>query len=240
MTYIEYINSIISSRGQWNIGANQYFEGHHIIPKCLGGTGNPRKKDANIIWLYPEEHYIAHKLLAEENPDNKKIALAWSMMIWPHGNDGRQYKVSAEDYARCKRLMSRTLKNHMVSDSSRKKMSESQKKRFENLEERKRAGSCHIGVKLTDEHKKKISKANHGKKWSSESREAAGIKIYCVELNKIYNSGAEAFREVKKIDQNETAYKNGSQNILLACRGIRKSAYGLHWKFADDVAADRK
>ena len=27
----------------------EYFEGHHIVPRCLGGTGNARKKDPNII-----------------------------------------------------------------------------------------------------------------------------------------------------------------------------------------------
>lgn len=32
-TYKEYIQSIIDTRGQWNIPENEYYEGHHIIPK---------------------------------------------------------------------------------------------------------------------------------------------------------------------------------------------------------------
>lgn len=54
----------------------EYFEGHHIVPRCLGGAGSARKKDPNVVWLYPEEHFVAHKLLAEENPGDEKLALA--------------------------------------------------------------------------------------------------------------------------------------------------------------------
>ena len=36
-----------------------YKEGHHIVPKCMGGTDD---KD-NLVDLTPEEHYLAHQLL---------------------------------------------------------------------------------------------------------------------------------------------------------------------------------
>lgn len=150
------------------------------------------------------------------------------MMVWPKGSADRRYEISAEDYAKCRVMLSESKKGHIVSDKARQKMSESQKKRFENPKERKRAGACHVGTSLTETHKKKISEANRGRKWSAEARAAVGIKVRCIELNKVYNSGVEAFRDIKRIDQNETADKNGSQNILLTCRGIRKSAYGYH------------
>ena len=65
--YYQYLNNIIDNRGQWNIPEDEYKEGHHIILRCFGGTGNTHSKDPNIIWLYPSEHYIAHKILAEDN-----------------------------------------------------------------------------------------------------------------------------------------------------------------------------
>lgn len=132
MTYKEYINKIIETRGQWNIPSGQYFEGHHIIPRCLGGTGNPRKRDNNIIWLYPEEHFTAHKLLALENPTNKKLILAWSMMIWPSGKTSRQYTINADDYAKCRIALSNSLKKHTISKNTRKKnVQKSEKKIWE-------------------------------------------------------------------------------------------------------------
>ena len=38
--YKEFIENIIATRGQWNIPQGEYFEAHHIVPKCLGGNGN--------------------------------------------------------------------------------------------------------------------------------------------------------------------------------------------------------
>lgn len=36
-----------------------YFERHHVIPRCMGGTNNRE----NIVKLTPEEHFLAHVLL---------------------------------------------------------------------------------------------------------------------------------------------------------------------------------
>ena len=113
LSYFEYIDSIIKERGQWNIPAGEYWEGHHIIPKCLGGDGNTKSKHPNIIRLYPEEHYIAHKLLALENPNNKSLVSAWEMMIHPKGKTKRNYNISAEDYAIARKLWSK----HMAKEN---------------------------------------------------------------------------------------------------------------------------
>lgn len=102
MTYAEFINSIIEKRGKWGLNG-EYWEGHHIVPKCLGGKGNSRCKHSNIIRLYPQEHYLAHKLLAEENPNNSKILRAWSCIshVW---NEKRLTNIfiTAEEYAEMK------------------------------------------------------------------------------------------------------------------------------------------
>ena len=68
VTYENYINMIISERGR-RLQCGKYYETHHIIPKCCGGDNS----ENNTIDLYPEEHYIAHKLLAMENPENEKL-----------------------------------------------------------------------------------------------------------------------------------------------------------------------
>ena len=97
-SYQDYINRLktIRNLGKKNRPENIYTEGHHILPKCMGGKDN---KD-NIIILFPEEHYYCHKLLAIENPDVKSLQFAWWLMC--HKTDGdtkRYYKVSVKDYA---------------------------------------------------------------------------------------------------------------------------------------------
>lgn len=115
LTYRDYIQHIIDTRGQWNIPKDEYFEVHHIIPRCMGGEGDCRKgrkrgEHHNLIWLYPEEHYIAHKLLALENPTNKSLVYAWSRMAFPKGKCKREFALSSEEYGNVRRLQSIALK----------------------------------------------------------------------------------------------------------------------------------
>lgn len=53
-----------------------YYEVHHIIPRCLGGSDS---KD-NLISLTPEEHYVAHQLLSKINPHHNGLLYAAVMM----------------------------------------------------------------------------------------------------------------------------------------------------------------
>ena len=46
MTYDEFIQDIISKRGQFGIPEGEYKERHHIVPKCLGGSN---EKDNLIV-----------------------------------------------------------------------------------------------------------------------------------------------------------------------------------------------
>lgn len=56
---------------------NEYYEVHHILPRCLGGTDDPQ----NLVKLTPEEHYVAHQLLVKIYPENEKLVNAAIMMI---------------------------------------------------------------------------------------------------------------------------------------------------------------
>jgi hypothetical protein len=66
----------------------EYFEGHHIVPRCLGGTGysnawtnlNKRYRNTNIVGLTAREHFICHWLLIRIYPENYKLAHAFFAM----------------------------------------------------------------------------------------------------------------------------------------------------------------
>ena len=72
MTYNEFIQNILDTRGRFACG-ERYHERHHIVPRCMEGSNNK----SNLIDLYAREHFIAHKLLAEENPNNYKLQYAY-------------------------------------------------------------------------------------------------------------------------------------------------------------------
>lgn len=45
----------------------EYAHYHHIKPKCMGGTN----EKSNLIWLTPEQHFIAHWMLAKAYPNHR-------------------------------------------------------------------------------------------------------------------------------------------------------------------------
>jgi len=69
-----------------------YYEKHHIIPRCIGGTND----ESNLVILTPKEHYMTHKLLTKIWPNNKKIGYAFFYMSI---NKKGKYNVSLRDYA---------------------------------------------------------------------------------------------------------------------------------------------
>lgn len=158
VTYKGFIDNIIKSRGQWNIPEGEYFEVHHIIPKCLGGEGDIRKgrklqQHPNLIYLYPREHFIAHKLLALENSDNPKLVYAWSMMAFPKGKTRRDIELTPEEYEELRRLQSQVRAGKPLPEYAKNKLSLINK-----------------GKKLSQETKDKIAKGNKGKTVSQETR----------------------------------------------------------------------
>lgn len=52
-----YRKLIINALNRTNL--NEYYELHHIVPRCLGGSDD----DTNLVKLTVREHFIAHQLL---------------------------------------------------------------------------------------------------------------------------------------------------------------------------------
>lgn len=75
MNYKKIYDSLIE-KGR-NRHLDSYKESHHILPKCLGGSDDKW----NLVDLTPEEHYLAHQLLAKMYPNNIKLIRAATMMV---------------------------------------------------------------------------------------------------------------------------------------------------------------
>lgn len=77
----------------------QYYERHHIIPRCLGG--NNRKE--NLVMLTFKEHYVCHHLLCKIYPNNYKIKAAFALMVGSPKQVGKKQYITASMYETVKR-----------------------------------------------------------------------------------------------------------------------------------------
>jgi hypothetical protein len=103
MNYQKVYDQIISkARSQDRIkDGSQYYEAHHIIPKCLGGKGKSRqwRTHPNIILLTAREHFVVHKLLTFIHPTNHPLKYALHRMMFSKNNKTiREYRISSRDY----------------------------------------------------------------------------------------------------------------------------------------------
>jgi hypothetical protein len=63
----------------------QYYEHHHIKPKCMGGDKSYSVHSDNIVLLTAREHYIAHRLLWLIHK-TRELALAFHKMVYSANN----------------------------------------------------------------------------------------------------------------------------------------------------------
>lgn len=143
MTYKNLIESVKKSRplNEWF----EYSERHHIVPVCMGGSD----EEENLIYLTYKEHFIAHKLLALENPfDMKLVSAFWRMC------NGKK-DCSPEDYEIGRKLWKETPR----SEEYRKNLSDSLRGRKPAEITMRKSVEARLGKKLSEEHRKKLSLA---------------------------------------------------------------------------------
>lgn len=158
-TYEKFIQNILDTRGRFNCD-NTYHERHHIVPRCMGG-GN--EKD-NLIDLYAREHFIAHKLLAEENPDNDKLVYAWTCMAFTKNDIDYECEITPEEYEEARIALSIKMTgsgNHFYGQRHTEKAKEKNRQQ-------------HIGIKASDDAKALMSQAQKKRMQDPGARAACG------------------------------------------------------------------
>ena len=113
----------------------------------------------------------------------------------------------------------------MDNEKSRKKMSETKKGKKHTEETRKKMSESHkgennpmYGKTLSEKTRKKMSESHKGE------NNPKATKVYCVELDMVFNTVIEASNFVGC----------NKSNISSVLRGRRKTAGGYHWLYAED------
>ena len=191
--YSDYINRILANRENKK-DEKEYMEKHHITPKCLGGSNFK----SNLIWLYAQDHYFAHELLARENPHDKSLAWAWWNMSNGSGKDER-YKVNADQYAEARKNFVKNISGEKHPFFG-KSMSEETKQK---MIATKKANPYIMPQDEKDRRSKKMQGSNnhfYNKKHSADTikkiKEAHNIPVICINTGIQYESAAQVEREL--------------------------------------------
>lgn len=147
-----------------------YFEKHHIVPKCLGGTNEKE----NLVLLTAREHIVAHELLQRIYPNNFKIATAMvAMLMGSKPTSERNGLVSSKQAAYYRKMFSelkKGTKGHSQTEETRKLISKINTGRKFTPEQRERHSAKMKQRIITEEWKKNISKGMLGKKHPHKSQ----------------------------------------------------------------------
>lgn len=103
MDYTKIYNQIIE-RSKTEVrarGCSTYYEAHHIIPRCLGGSN----AKANITLLTAREHFLCHWLLHRIHPTNTKLTHAFFMMCYAKGKGQYRYTPSSRALLEAKKAL---------------------------------------------------------------------------------------------------------------------------------------
>jgi len=140
-----------------------YFEGHHIIPKCKGGTGTSTrpKNNSNIVLLTAREHFLAHWLLWKIYRD-RQMALAFHKMS--STTDKTKRITSSRGYEESKEAFRITNIGNKYGKGKTKIISDEQKKHQSELMKGRYIGEKNpfYGKTHTNKTKEKIRKSREG------------------------------------------------------------------------------
>lgn len=157
MNYSLHYNRLIN-RAPKNKPTTYITEGHHVIPRCIGGTDLD-----GIVYLTPEEHYIAHLLLLKMYPNEPKLIYAASMMTvnncYLQRSNNKRYGWLRKKYIAAAKIFN---SNRKHTEITKQKISQYQKGRPKSENHRKKlaeANKLRKGIPRSPEVKAKIKMA---------------------------------------------------------------------------------
>lgn len=213
MNYPKLYNKLIANaQSQKRVRGDVYYESHHIVPKCKGGSN----RSENRVFLTAREHFIAHWILYRIYPTDRAIIAAFKVMF-AKGRTGNRYVPSSRAYEESKIAFSESQKgekNHRYGKPSHNKgVSFSAESRKRMSEAQKGAGRGRV---LSLETRKKMSLAKEG-----------STRVSCRKPIMATNDRGEThrFNSLKEMAQK---YKMYTANITHCLKGRKQRLKGWH------------
>jgi len=170
--YTKLYYNIVNKAQSTTYGEDVYTESHHIVPSALGGDNS---KD-NIVTVTGQQHFICHWLLTKMLMGENKHKMIFGLNRMLNVGQKERYKVTGRKYQLLKaqwakvnpfndkEWQAKQRKNHHLG----KKRSEETKRKLReawarNREARVGVNHPRYGAVITEEHKKKQSKAMKGR-----------------------------------------------------------------------------
>lgn len=217
-----------------------YYEGHHVLPKCMGGKGRAYQwNHPNIVPLTAKEHFLAHLLLVKIYPNNKKLIRS----LWGMCNQDRyeqRYICSSSTYANAREAFIKSISgnNHF------NKLSENRVKLKWTDERRQKQCKKQKGIKMPEQGIKKIKaswteerKARHAKNNPANSPKAIEVRKMNMTGSKNWNATKIAQYTIdgafiKEYGSISEALKELGKNVGISavCNGRANTAGGYIWK----------
>jgi hypothetical protein len=148
-----------------------YYEAHHIIPKCMGGADS---KD-NLVLLTAKEHFICHLLLEKMYPNEKGLALAAYRLIYGNEEFRKEIRVTSKTISDVKQRAIEAIRKYgrerQHKDEERKIISQKAKERWKKFVDSGRIED--IKKNISESTKKSMmnpeiiekTRINKGSKW---------------------------------------------------------------------------
>ena len=128
MDYQKIYNNLIESRKNKPLKIDEYYEKHHIIPRCLGGPDD----EHNLIKLTYREHFIAHWLLVKIHKSHSGINYAFLCMLRKQSDgrilNSRMFETIKKNFSKFKKLYCK-IENPGKSQKSRESASKRMRER---------------------------------------------------------------------------------------------------------------
>jgi hypothetical protein len=156
---------------------NDYFEKHHIIPKCLGGSN----EKSNLVFLTAREHFVCHRLLTKmtTGEDKAKMHFALNMFTQKHTHRKKHLHINSRTYNSIKKEFAKSIsiinKGKILSEDTKKKLSLS--KQITHRTEQFRMQASIRAKDRPADYYKKIGLKHKGKTISAEMKRKQSEKL---------------------------------------------------------------
>lgn len=153
--YSKWYFNIIESALTHSREQDPFFEIHHILPKCMGGTNDQE----NLVKLSFREHFLCHWLLTKMVKEKPlKLKLSFALHMFRTGNiDYQRPPLSSRQFEAIKRSVKANQTGRKLSDEHKQKISK-----------------AHFGKKHSVEHNKNVKLAYTAEKRKIHSETLKG------------------------------------------------------------------